>query len=270
MVKYIGYFVGSGGRLDFVGGIGGPRETVPKREIYSRMVALLQLMETNSKPASRGLSKDKDLKERWVTMEKASKRGRTKINSTWMIHRDWWTLNEPEEQLIRMERMDQDQSKDKDQNEDQNKDTGSGEDIIINISQEEERRLLDGDIEMEEVIVSCKKDSVGNNEDRDEMRDEFDEEMVSIEKQVQEVRLAQEVEPIQCNKDSSEVDMDTAAAAIRVDGSDVKKSSGTQDGNGNSGQVEKNRDGSLHEEIKGQKNTRATGTKECLDKTRER
>ena len=137
-------------------------------------------METNSKPTSRGLSKDKDLKERWVTMEKASKRGRAKKYTTWMSHKDWWTLNELEEHLIRIERMDKDQSEDKDQN----KDTGSGEDIILHISQEEERRLLDDDdIEMqEEVVISRKKVNVENNENRGEIRDDFDEDMVSIEK----------------------------------------------------------------------------------------
>ena len=43
------------------------------------------------------------------------------------------------------------------------------------------------------------------------------------------MRLAQEVEPITCNKDSEGDDVDTAATTIRVDG--AKKSSDTQDAN---------------------------------------
>ena len=79
------------------------------------------------------------------------------------------------------------------------------------------------------------------------------------------MRLAQEVKPITCNKDSGD-DMDTAATTIRVDG--AKKSSDTQDAN--LVQVERNRDGSIDEGLRGQKNIRTAGTKECLDKTRER
>ena len=58
------------------------------------MIMLLQLTDTNSKPASRGLLKDMEFKERWVTMEKASKRGRARINISWMTRTDWWMLND--------------------------------------------------------------------------------------------------------------------------------------------------------------------------------
>ena len=74
MAKNIGYFVEEEGREGFVGGVGGPEEIIPRKELYSRMLILLQQHGRSRKPTCKGLEKADQIKDRWVTIDKASKR----------------------------------------------------------------------------------------------------------------------------------------------------------------------------------------------------
>ena len=120
--KNIGYFVEEGGRHGFVGGIGGPEEIVPRKELYSRAVLILKKVDEARKPKLVGIERQEHLKERWVTMGKAMQKGLMKVKETWNTHRNWWTLRELERKL---DILDEEE-----------------ETITIEVSMEEENALL--------------------------------------------------------------------------------------------------------------------------------
>ena len=72
--KNIGYFVEDGGQHGFVGEIGGPDETVPRKEMYSRAGLILKKVDEARKPKLVGIEKQEHLRQQWITMGKACRR----------------------------------------------------------------------------------------------------------------------------------------------------------------------------------------------------
>ena len=102
----IGYFMEGKARFGFIGGIGGPMDTVPKLELFARIQILLKLNEGTAVPALKGLMKNQELKDRWVTMEKRMEKmeGKDKVClQQWAHHQSWWVLSDVEEELERRE-----------------------------------------------------------------------------------------------------------------------------------------------------------------------
>ena len=62
------------GQHGFVGGIGGPDETVPRKEMYSRAVLILKKVDKARKPKLVGNKKQEHLRERWITGKSCTER----------------------------------------------------------------------------------------------------------------------------------------------------------------------------------------------------
>ena len=99
-----------------------------------------------AKPMIRSIGKEKELKERWITMDKMIS-GRLDLdqaegNNRWLRHKEWWTLDKLEQT---MENLEQSLEQDKD-----NK-TEEGE---LELTQEQLTALLAEDVKIQEITVS--------------------------------------------------------------------------------------------------------------------
>ena len=80
---------------------------IPWKQLYPHMLILLQLHGTSRKPACRGLEKADQIKERWITMDKASKREGRIIRKRWTQHKGCWTLSQLKKVIEEMEEIEE-------------------------------------------------------------------------------------------------------------------------------------------------------------------
>ena len=92
MASKLGYFVSGNAKYGFIGGVGGPRETEDRSELYNRMCGILRPAtgRSTAKPTNKGVESEQGLKEGWKTVVDTQQ----EVVEPWSSNHRWWTLAE--------------------------------------------------------------------------------------------------------------------------------------------------------------------------------